>query len=328
MEDIKICTERTLPNQSIPRKGLHMSMNQFNKNKAVFLTSKLWPPGSTIRIGFMDQGTNVRRDSLAYIQQQNMPYDPLQEVIGDLTPQEAVKLIVKERFQKFLGLNFEFVPINQAQIRISFDKPGAFSNIGTDCIRVPMGQETMNFGWLNVQVVLHEFGHALGMIHEHQNPRGESIQWNKQRLYEWAARPPNEWNKEKTDQNIIHKYDENITNGSTYDPESIMLYYFPAFLTINNKGTKANQRLSKEDVLYLAKQYPNGEMNPSEFYKWAYGEFINGEEDKSIIDDEEEHKVGILIFNGEDKTYLYRIFFIICIVIAILIFKIYNRRKY
>ncbi|WP_437321271.1 matrixin family metalloprotease [Sorangium sp. So ce385] len=36
----------------------------------------------------------------------------------------------------------------------------------------------MNFGWLTLEstqadvesVVLHEFGHALGLIHEHQHP--------------------------------------------------------------------------------------------------------------------------------------------------------------
>jgi len=314
MENIEICTERTLPNENI-----QMYMNQFNKNKAAFLTSKLWKPGSTINIGFMDQGNTVRRDSLAYIQQQGIPYDPLQEVIDGLSPQEAVKLIIQERYQKFLGLNFKFVPIDQADIRISFNKPGAYSNIGTDATRVPRGQETMNFGWLNVQVVLHEFGHALGMIHEHQNPRGEPIQWNEQRLYEWAERPPNMWDKTKTNNNIINKYDENITNGSKFDPESIMLYYFPAFLTLNNRGTDANQRLSKVDVEYLTKQYPGGEMSPNEFYQFAYGKSITettkiDTENVEIVDTENV---------GSYKNNLFNIFYFVCIIIVILLFYKY-----
>ena len=44
----------------------------------------------------------------------------------------------------------------------------------------------MNYGWLTPdsdddelrRVVLHEFGHALGLIHEHQNPEG-GIEWNE-----------------------------------------------------------------------------------------------------------------------------------------------------
>ena len=56
----------------------------------------------------------------------------------------------------------------------------------------------MNYGWLTPEsaqdevrrVVLHEFGHALGLIHEHQNPKGGGIEWNRdavQRRPLWAA---------------------------------------------------------------------------------------------------------------------------------------------
>jgi hypothetical protein len=53
----------------------------------------------------------------------------------------------------------------------------------------------MNYGWLLAntpdqeysRVVLHEFGHALGAIHEHQHPAA-GIPWDKPKVYEYYAR--------------------------------------------------------------------------------------------------------------------------------------------
>lgn len=280
---VKICVERTLSHDSFPDKKASMSMNQFNKSRAAFITSKLWNSGDTINIAFMEDGRNVRRTSVESIKMEGLPYDPLQDTLDKLSPIDAVKTIVNERYKLFLNLNFNFIEdLSNSDIRISFQPTGAWSNIGTDCKHIPKNQATMNFGWLDVATVLHEFGHALGMIHEHQNPRGEPIQWNIPEVEAWASQPPNNWDKTKTDHNIIDKYDVTITNGSNFDPDSIMLYYFPAYLTLNNRGTKANQRLSIQDVIYLSHQYP-GEMTPQEFYEKVY---------KIKIDDNLIKKIG------------------------------------
>jgi hypothetical protein len=61
--------------------------------------------------------------------------------------------------------------------------------------------------------VLHEFGHALGLIHEHQNPVG-GIQWNKPAVYADLGGPPNFWGKATVDNNMFATYAKDQINGS------------------------------------------------------------------------------------------------------------------
>lgn len=50
----------------------------------------------------------------------------------------------------------------------------------------------MNFGWFTnytsdtefSRTIIYEFGHALGLHHEHQSPTA-NIQWNKEKVYEY-----------------------------------------------------------------------------------------------------------------------------------------------
>jgi serralysin len=60
-------------------------------------------------------------------------------------------------------------------------------------------------------VVVHEFGHALGCIHEHQSPT-EHLHWDKQAVYDEFTGPPNNWSEADIDSNILEKYSpEGIT---------------------------------------------------------------------------------------------------------------------
>lgn len=122
----------------------------------------------------------------------------------------------------------------------------------------------MNFGWFtdssSDQVIsrttLHEFGHALGMIHEHQSPNA-SIPWNKQVVYTYYATtqtPP--WTKPKVDFNIFRTYSASNTNFSAFDRKSIMLYPIPNQHTIGNYEVQANYSLSSLDKAHIRKLYP------------------------------------------------------------------------
>jgi hypothetical protein len=121
----------------------------------------------------------------------------------------------------------------------------------------------MNFGWLTPdssddevrRVVLHEFGHALGLIHEHQNPSG-GIQWNKDAVKRDLSGPPNNWPPDVIEHNMFELYKNSDTNYTKLDPGSIMMYPIPVSWTTNGFSVGLNSDLSKTDESFIRQQYP------------------------------------------------------------------------
>ena len=167
----------------------------------------------------------------------------------------------------YANITFSFVDDPDAEVRISFQAdPGSWSAVGTDCLILdyfPQYQPTMNFGWLRddtadeeyERVVVHEFGHALGGIHEHQSPT-ENLQWNADAVYAAFSGPPNYWSKDDIDHNILQKYSPNGISATRFDMSSIMLYQFDGSLFVDGKGTPLNTHLSDQDKQMIGQMYP------------------------------------------------------------------------
>jgi hypothetical protein len=199
---------------------------------------KLWDNGKRVRCLFLDGDASVKA-----------------KVAGVAKDWEAIS-----------NLTLDFVASGAAEVRISFLEKGfSWSTVGLDALTVPKTKATMNFGWLEPttamreyqRVVRHEFGHALGMIHEHQNPDAlGKIPWDKPKVYAYYAQQG--WSKADVDFNIFTVYDEDSTNFTSFDSTSIMEYAVPDSLTIGSYSIGWNTELSATDRDFMARQYPKG----------------------------------------------------------------------
>ncbi|MFE9446551.1 M12 family metallopeptidase [Streptomyces sp. NPDC006602] len=181
--------------------------------------------------------------------------------------------VVRECFREWqdLGIGVSFTEVgdrSEAELRIGFQLgDGSWSTVGKDALQVGLNERTMNFGWdLTAPgergTALHEIGHGLGMLHEHQSPFA-GIHWDDEAVYADLAGSPNFWSRDRTHFNILRKLDAREVNGSVWDPQSIMEYPFEAGLILEPEQYRAGidppGTLSAADKEYVLRWYPPGE---------------------------------------------------------------------
>lgn len=234
---LKVCHDRILPRDMF-RPQPTMAMGGPGRFRAVLFFRKLWINGSNLRVRFM----------------------------GGTAGQQATAREQAAWWADHANLSFSFDNAPDAEIRVAFDPTdGAWSYIGTDCREIPQNQPTMNLGFLDGGTAAHEFGHAIGLGHEHQNPQG-GIEWNEEVVIRDLSGPPNNWTEEQIRHNVLEKYRVDQIRGTEFDPGSIMLYFFPDTWVQSGHGTSANGVLSALDRQFIAsaQAYPRAQVQAVE----------------------------------------------------------------
>jgi hypothetical protein len=281
----------------VPERPLQENIDPNRAFMAIVL-SKKWVNRTILHYYFFDNPSNWRGDNIQ-------------------------KNAVRQAFTtwKNVGIGLEFVEVNnptEAEIRIGFEQnAGSWSYVGRDAVDFDFAKNpqnrTMNFGWdlttpYGRDTALHEIGHAIGLIHEHQNPQA-GIVWNEEKVRRYFAGPPNNWNPQQIENNILNKIAPETIQGSNWDKDSIMEYWFEAGLIISPPGYE-NQRLipkgnlSPIDIDEIRRFYPstpevNLELKP---YLSAMVDLNSGEQLDFIIYPPETRTYTIQMIGGLDAV--------------------------
>lgn len=206
--------------------------------EAALLRETKWDVGGTVKVRFLEGAPSLTR----------RVRDVAEEWTGE----------------KMANLSLRFVNSGPADIRIAFVQgDGSWSYLGTVSRQITPSEQTMNYGWLTPEssddelrrVVLHEFGHALGLIHEHQNPN-RPIAWDREAVIADLSGPPNYWSPDTIEHNIFERYEPRSVSATPTDPDSIMMYPIPARWTTDGFSADLNSELAESDKNFIRDAYP------------------------------------------------------------------------
>ncbi|QJI35897.1 hypothetical protein HKK54_16240 [Pseudomonas sp. ADAK13] len=173
----------------------------------------LWPQGSTITIS----------------------------LLGMTNDQEQLMKDNINKWAPYTNLKFEFVNTKEGDIRIATEPEtlGGWSNVGTSAKSIPIDKPTMAIGLQGDKeelegAIIHEFGHALGLKHEHQHP-----------------------DRQLPDSDYLlgfPTYPRTDVTTSKYDRSSVMHYVFST--KADGSSRSENNQISEGDKAFMRTLYP------------------------------------------------------------------------
>ncbi|KAF9459398.1 hypothetical protein BDZ94DRAFT_1019866 [Collybia nuda] len=177
------------------------------------------------------------------------------------TPFQRKKVMdVMGEWTWYANITFKQMAENDANatIRITFDpKKGSWSYVGNLAKTCVGPAPTMNFGWIDDDdsiskkergVILHEFGHVLGLMHEHESPARSGIIRLKEREIIQYYSEKQGWDEATVRSQILDVYTkDSVSNYSQFDPTSIMMYFMPGSMNEGGVDIHETTELSSFD---------------------------------------------------------------------------------
>ena len=212
----------------------------------------LWDVGSTIKVKFLSGSQALQTKIL-----------------------NAAKV-----WENYANLKFVQTYGSDADIRVKLGiNDGHNSYIGTYSKLIDPSEETMNFDTVDMKytpaffsaVVQHEFGHAIGLLHEHSSPVS-GIKWNKERLYK-LYKIQQGWDKDQVDFQVFRVFNQSYTNGTKYDNKSIMHYPIDSSETVDGYYVDWNYSISFGDKELISALYPKKGKRKNEVARVAVTDF-------------------------------------------------------
>lgn len=249
MRSIKTCVDVLLP-PDLRAEADRLAIQENWANQGPEQPTRFWRPGRVLRIRFLGGEPRLQRRVL-----------------------DAARA-----WLRYANLDIEPSTDTGAEVRIGFTPGATWSYIGTDALIVPGDQATANFGWLRRStasqvlqtVVLHVFGHILGLAHEHQSP-ASPIPWDRAAVYDYFAALPTPWTPEQVDRHLFAAYGQDVTQYAAFDPASIMTLPIPEHFTLGDFSITWPADLCETDMEFIARHYPHEAQTGA---PWPDDEFV------------------------------------------------------
>jgi hypothetical protein len=166
-----------------------------------------------------------------------------------------VQKILQQYAFPFINLKFMFVgaDVDKPNFRIILGASSDFS--GGVTIGIGTEFSITNIYAFNQGSILHEFGHALGRFHEHQNPDPSNpLNFIADKVYAYYKDKMG-WDKTIVDSQILQRFPFDLVSTLPFDNKSIMNYDMPSDLNTDGISTHRGNEYSDGDKQWFAMMY-------------------------------------------------------------------------